>query len=341
MIAMCKSGCPIWTNQAQNEDFGLREMQGRIEDYIARINNIQDSFSSKFTSSTTTTPNDWGGGLIAWNGMGMWSDVGMGFNGSVTPASSGVATNSPLVAGNTIPHIGTGTSAVARAQATTNAILFGIPGSRLQLAAAITMAFGPSAAFEVRSIETDSRARAEDFAVKHQTIAPDTGLIGPDHNQADAYRHFIGSVYLTRNISLEAALFVTNRNELMTLAGDGNVISYDLRTGVATVRMTNAVLQDVWNDAAGRNLASDPRFQNYTSSELFNYALENNMLIQDAFIDLNNPLDNSAIEVIGARSFVQEGDWRIDIHWNLNNGTLIIFDQEGHSITRVAGSVLP
>jgi len=86
MIAMCKSGCPIWTNQAQNEDFGLREMQGRIEDYIARINNIQDSFSSKFTSSTTITPNDWGGGLLAWDGR--LSDVGPGMTDSGIPGST-------------------------------------------------------------------------------------------------------------------------------------------------------------------------------------------------------------------------------------------------------------
>ena len=114
----------------------------------------------------------------------------------------------------------------------------------------------------VREINNTSRARADAFATERglftDTGAPDTG-----HNIADAYRHFIGNFYMTRQLGVNVAQFVSNMNEFMSLRdslhnGVSYVLSYNLSEGWVNVMMNRAGLQDIWNDAAAQRLATNP-----------------------------------------------------------------------------------
>jgi len=148
-------------------------------------------------------------------------------------------------------------------------------------------------------------------------------------NTADAYRHFIGNFYMTRELGLSTARFVSNANEMR----DPNLQVLSSSRGVVTAMINGLSLQDLWNDAAGQNAAVG--LPNNTSSrQAFDSARLSGNLITNA---------ETIWQTLGIAHLQQEDNgWRVRTIWNQNDQTVTFTDRNGNNaVTFRLGGVLP
>jgi len=155
------------------------------------------------------------------------------------------------------------------------------------------------------------------------------------HNTADAYRHFIGNFYMTRELGLDVTRFVSYRNEVR----DRNAMRVlGSRSGVTTALITGGALQDIWNDVVGQNSAIlNP---NLDSTQAFNLARSQGRLITDAnnvWVDLGLFDPNDPNNTLG---FVDTDNWRVVVSWDRNNQTITFFGRDNNRVTMQLGGVL-
>ena len=200
---------------------------------------------------------------------------------------------------------------------------------------------GTSIAWSVSNINNMARSRAnamaEDLGLgkyerRHVGRGRTADIFIPDdfHNIVDAYRHFIGNFYMTRELGVEVASFVSNMNEFITLRDYGNLLSHNLEAGWVSAMVTRAVLQDIWNDAVGRSIAMSHPHLN--SSQAFNLALSQGRLITNAYdIFLTLGIDH----LIPRDGNNDRTDWRVRMMWNFNDQTFIFTDPDGNNSVTV------
>lgn len=129
---------------------------------------------------------------------------------------------------------------------------------------------GPGAIIEANEIASKWR----DKGVKY---AKDNNLSITWDNEADAYRHFGWNAEMTRELGKNKASFIATNHEAayMTIKGQ-----YDNVFGDHPVlEFSLATLMDLHNNKVGRNLADSEYFSDYSIDELFQLALDSDVVI--------------------------------------------------------------
>ena len=92
--------------------------------------------------------------------------------------------------------------------------------------------------------------------------------------------------------------------------------------------MNQPTLMDLWNNSVGRTLASDSKHAGKTYTQLFDYAVENNLLILDA---------TKAYAFYGVTDYITGSDWTVDVKWDLTTGNLTFMKKGLNDITLKVG----
>lgn len=130
-------------------------------------------------------------------------------------------------------------------------------------------------------------------------------------NAADALRHMSWNSIMAREMGMGEALFAANNHEYFALKENGWVYS---QTGnVIETKMNQPTLMDLWNNQVGRILGGNPNLSTLTDRQLFDYAVENNMLILDA---------TTTYEFYNVSDYINTEDWTVNVIWDLDKNTL-------------------
>ena len=145
-------------------------------------------------------------------------------------------------------------------------------------------------------------------------------------NRADAMRHFQWNAVMAREIGYGVAKYAADRHEINGAKETG----YFREENENTVRMRvgQATLMDLWNNAVGRKLAYNRNCDYMNYDELFYYAESNNLLILDA---------NYAFDFFGINDYVDWNDWTVGVIYNINDETITVMKEGLPDITLKVG----
>lgn len=150
------------------------------------------------------------------------------------------------------------------------------------------------------------------------------GLDTDWNTKADAYRHFIWNANMTRDrgIGYYQARNITNRyeyenmDELGWLNAEKRKFDYLKDNTIIKGKMNQENLMDLWNNQVGRELANNKDFAHMNIEELFAFAQENNLLINNA---------ESVYEILGITNYItNEKEYTVDVEWNLTTGDIVV-----------------
>ena len=166
--------------------------------------------------------------------------------------------------------------------------------------------------------------------------AKEWGLDGVWNNKADAYRHFIWNVKLTRNdnVGYYNSRNITNNHEydFMKEKGwiskDSEDFNYLKDNTKIRGRMNQENFMDLWNNQVGRELANNKEFKNMSEEELFDFAINNKLLITDA---------NTVYDFLGITDYIVDlSTYTVDVEWDLTTGNITVF-KDNKSVTLKIG----
>ena len=111
------------------------------------------------------------------------------------------------------------------------------------------------------------------------------------------------------------AILLTNLHELANAKSswyEGELSDYSSETMLVTMSANADTLMDIWNNAVGIKLGSDPTLAYMSADQLFNYAVLNNLLITDA---------KQVYEKYGfsESQFMSGSDWTVKIVWDIGS----------------------
>ena len=156
------------------------------------------------------------------------------------------------------------------------------------------------------------------------------------NNKADAYRHFIWNANMTRDsrIGYYIARNITNHYEYEMmqennwLSNDSDPFNYMKDNTIIKGKMNQENFMDLWNNQVGRELANNKAFADKSTEELFNFAIDNKLLITDA---------NKVYEFLGITEYASnDSSYSVDVEWNLANGNVTV-KKNGKSVTLKIG----
>lgn len=130
-------------------------------------------------------------------------------------------------------------------------------------------------------------------------------------NAADAMRHSQWNYLMAKEIGVSEATFFGNQHELLGLQENGMVTKID--GDVVCTKMNQATVMDLWNNEVGRSLAGT--MADSTEAQMFDYAMDNNLLITDA---------TQVYEKLGLKDYINTEDWTITVTWNMATGKLTV-----------------
>ncbi len=161
-------------------------------------------------------------------------------------------------------------------------------------------------------------------------------LNGVWNNKADAYRHFIWNANMTRDshVGYYLARNIANHHEYERMqeenwiSSDSNEFDYMDDKTVIRGKMNQENFMDLWNNQVGRELANNKDFADKSTEELFNFAIDNNLLITDA---------NKVYEFLGITDYASKDlSYSVDVEWNLADGNVTV-KKKGKSVTLKIG----
>lgn len=163
--------------------------------------------------------------------------------------------------------------------------------------------------------------------------AVEWGLNSTWNNKADAYRHFIWNVKMTRDsgVGYYGARNITNRHEYETMLNNGwvsengNSFDYKKDNTIISGKMNQETLMDLWNNQVGRELANNKDFRDKTESELFDLAMYWELLITDA---------NTVYKKLGIENYVGD-DYLVETDWNLTTGEVTVRNKWGRKRLKI------
>lgn len=169
---------------------------------------------------------------------------------------------------------------------------------------------------------------------KAEKKAKEWKLSGTTNNKADAYRHFMWNATMTRDpeIGYYQARNVTNRYEYENMDNfgfldeDNRKFDYLQDNTIIKGKMNQENLMDLWNNQVGRELANNSAFSDMSEGELFEFAQEYNLLINNA---------NGVYNFLGITDYIKEG-YLVDVEWNLTTGDVTV-KNEKKSVTLKIG----
>lgn len=148
------------------------------------------------------------------------------------------------------------------------------------------------------------------------------GLDSDWNTKADAYRHFIWNANMTRDtgVGYYQTRNIVNRYEYENMDEwnwlDPNSRNFDYLKDNTIIKgkMNQENLMDLWNNQVGRALANNKEFTHLNVDELFSFAQEHNLLINDA---------NNVYSFLGITDYIKEG-YLVDVEWNLTTGNVTV-----------------
>ena len=172
--------------------------------------------------------------------------------------------------------------------------------------------YGVNVAMKAFKISEDARKAGE-------TYAKAMGYTQSWDNKADAWRHFLWNARMTREIGYSEAKVLANNHELkgvMDLNWVDNSTKFQTAGSVRTyTKMNQAVLMDLWNNQVGRELANNVDFKDKSYNELWEYAVQNNLIIQNA---------EDVYKFLGIESYINTDDWTVDVGWDMDSGNVTV-----------------
>ena len=184
--------------------------------------------------------------------------------------------------------------------------------------------YGVNVAMKAFKISEDARKAGE-------TYAKAMGYTQSWDNKADAWRHFLWNARMTREIGYSEAKVLANNHELkgvMDLNWVDNSTKFQTAGSVRTyTKMNQAVLMDLWNNQVGRELANNVDFKDKSYNELWEYAVQNNLIIQNA---------EDVYKFLGIESYINTDDWTVDVGWDMDSGNVTV-TKDGKSVTLKIG----
>ena len=144
------------------------------------------------------------------------------------------------------------------------------------------------------------------------------------NNKADAYRHFTWNALLTRDpfVGYYNARNITNRHEYEVMlekqwiAQDSSGFDYLKDNTVIKSKMNQENFMDLWNNQVGRELANNKDFAHMTIEELFQFAIDYNLLITDA---------TNAYNFLGITDYITDpASYTVDTEWDLTTGFVTV-----------------
>jgi len=203
----------------------------------------------------------------------------------------------------------------------------GLPSpSGLTQAAYLLLLFSREDFNIIRDIADQARSAGIAYAWINGFTATETSIFGSRElpvtwdNEADAYRHFLWTFYMTMALDADAALTAGNAIELFGLY-DFNMVNDIRRTtnsqSVVSTRMNQPTIMDLWNNAVGRNMAESGDFE--SGHDAFIYALENGMLITDA---------HSVYSLFGLTPHLVS-DWSVNTVWFPDTDRIFVIREDG------------
>ena len=114
-------------------------------------------------------------------------------------------------------------------------------------------------------------------------------------NRPDAFRHFSWNFNMTRDISIETAIFIGSIHEVQGLNrinAPGVLLDLDHRRGNATGHFDFDTIKDIWNNAVGQQMGYRAYFGHLSHEEAFAYAeyrgwliLNNDDVLSSSWLD--------------------------------------------------------
>lgn len=156
------------------------------------------------------------------------------------------------------------------------------------------------------------------------------------NNKADAYRHFTWNALLTRDpfVGYYNARNITNRHEYESMlekqwiAQDSGGFDYLKDNAIIKGKMNQENFMDLWNNQVGRELANNKDFAHMTIEELFQFAIDYNLLITDAV---------NTYEFLGITDYITDpASYTVDTEWDLTTGFVTV-KKDGKSVTLKIG----
>ena len=173
---------------------------------------------------------------------------------------------------------------------------------------------------------TANRANAlgNDTLMAAQQYMYDTGLTTLENNKADAWRHFLWSASMTREMGVEQAEFVGNNHEFKNLKSIKLIDTKETSTGAPSVvrgQINQATIMDLWNNQVGRKLANRRDLKNKNYNELWVYANKHNMIIKNA---------DDVYTFLGLdESYINAETWSVNMSWDLDTGNITFTKPDG------------
>ena len=143
-------------------------------------------------------------------------------------------------------------------------------------------------------------------------------------NSADALRHMIWNSIMAREIGTKEAITISNIHEQEALKTEGWITNES--SSVIVTKMNQPTLMDLWNNYTGAVLANVKKELDY--NELFEYAINNNMLFTDA---------TSVYEKLGITAYINEADWTVNVTWYVSARTITLSKENMPDKTLVIG----
>ena len=181
--------------------------------------------------------------------------------------------------------------------------------------------YGYKMANDIFNIGRSMRNKARDYAESK-------GFDDAGDNEADAYRHFMWNCEISDKYNNSAAKYTTNAYEMAEMQEknwlDGKL---DANAKTVTGKMNQPMLMDLWNNAVARTLKSGTykgvNLKDYSSDQLWEFALKNNLLITDA---------SKVYEFLGVKDYITNPtEWTVDVSWDIESGNITFF-KDGESI---------
>ena len=173
---------------------------------------------------------------------------------------------------------------------------------------------GINKALQANSISNIAEKSGINYAKEHNMYEGDK--LKTWQNAADAKRHMEWNSRMADEIGYDEAQIVGNIHEIAYLR-EKNLIIEETGSFIVTYMYQDTVM-DLRNNAIGRNLTLNNALEDYTYDELFEYALEKNILITDA---------NSAFDYFGITDCANELN-QIQVMWDVESDILYVWSRE-------------
>lgn len=141
-----------------------------------------------------------------------------------------------------------------------------------------------------KNIAKKAYTYGDDSLSKAEQKMNEWGLKSTWNNKADAYRHFIWNAQMTRDtdVGYYHARNVTNKHEYETMYKNNWInlnsggFDYLKDNTIIKGKMNQECIMDLWNNQVGRELANNNAFSDKSVEELFDFAQDYGLLINDA-----------------------------------------------------------